>query len=210
MPTWRKWRELLKIGGVCLLVAAIALHVVAVIGFVVQPTANDDFTPDAHKHMTAGEFANLRLGGKNGNVSLPISPDAPLQGQRPAVRLVDIVPGHPEPTVFMEMWASNELVYIHAPYSKVEWRHGDTGTITMTLENEKIEVLLVGSGYSYWRFITLRGAEKLIYIPRTSYDDYGFPHRDLQEVLAAYVTSFVITYPPNDPNWRKAVETRFR
>lgn len=177
----------------------------AVVLMWMYPTANDDVTPDSYKQMTTAQFANMALGGDNGIVRLPATASSPWLGQK---RVVYVMSAN-KSGVQLEIWADGQMYVATVPNEKVtrspQAGNGYEGTVSMTFDNKQIETMFVGTGYNYWRFITLQGAKHLQYVPGKTTDGNGFTYMDPGQAVNDHLTSLVISYPKENHTWLTAV-----
>ena len=192
--------------ALCALVI-LSWHVVAVVVVTGRPMINDDYVPDAHLHLTAGEFANRTFGGKNGRVELKISPQAPTIHDRGFVRFIGVSKRTATSLeVTLEVWTSvgwsDKPTYAYIPYDKVTWVNGNTETIIMTFDSEIVSGLFTGRGYNYGRLMTFRGAEDLVYVPDTGYDSKDYTAMNPGKLIQEHATSITIVAPNGDSDWQ--------
>jgi len=181
---------------VCGILFVIAFHFAAVLVYSARPTYNDDFTPDAVVNMSAAAFMSDR-GMNNTPTPLRLEFVDPRDGAtelRLAGSYGDTKTGR---RTLIEVRQGEDSEWVQFPYDKIDWRVGPVPIITMAFGNEEVKVAKVGLGYSYWRFMTFRGAESYFY-----FSDTADNAARLSEVIADAKTVTITI--PNTPKWQKA------
>lgn len=174
-------------------------HLIAGVVFASRPTFNNDYAPDTVVRMSAADFAREELGLRGPvplQLKLSATPEAVVE-LRLATIYDDTLNGR---LVVLEVRHGSSVETLRLSYDKVTWHNGPSATIALTLGDKRVNAPYVGEGYSYWRWLTCRGAEHTRYIGgATAFGHYA--HDSAAEVLAL-ATAVTITLP-NDPAWAK-------
>lgn len=199
----RKLRALLTRRNALVLAAGIALwHFAAFSVLVFSPADNntDNFTPDRIREVTYKEFAG-ELGLTAAPVPLTLDP-YDSSGDTVTLGVMGDFVNQDQRYLALESRMRGHEDHVVLGYDKIQWATGPNPSIELTYGDEVTEVLLVGKGYDYWRFITFRGAKSYVFDPEVN-DDGTFLYADVGSVIEN-AEAIKITFP-DDPAWQKAM-----
>lgn len=199
-------RKRLRAMVVPLLVALAVWHVISGLTLIwAYPGFNDDISPDKYQRLPANEFAATVFEGDLNETRLPAVATSKAAGPGTTMEVLPIAGD----TVRLNLLIQGRVENIVLPADRVRWDpvagNGAAGTIIMKFDDCNVRVAYRGSGYNYWRFVTLQGSTNFTYEPNhvPAYD----PKLDTAaSVIERHDTSIVIAYPRDNPMWQRLIK----